>query len=372
MSNLSFLNKKKSLLSLGIMNGTSLDGIDFVLIRSFKKGGCEFIQEKDFKFPSALKNKLMRATQHLLKVDELAELHHELGRYYAQCFKKLPARMKKCDVIGLHGQTVYHAGSKSTLQIGEGSYLAAISQKIVVQDFRVADIAVGGQGAPLATIIHENLIANKKKIAVHNLGGISNTTLIENHKALQSFDTGPANMLLDLNIQKATRNKKSFDFNGALAKQGQSDKKLVERLMKHKYFAKRPPKSCGREEFGQIFYKKFLQSSKNLSWLDRQATLNDLTAQSIVHAYTKHAKIRPTEIIFCGGGANNGFLLKTISNYLPQIKISTINQYGWTASSIEGAAFALLAAKRIWNQPANLPKTTGAKRTVLLGKIIEL
>ncbi|MGE3975864.1 MAG: anhydro-N-acetylmuramic acid kinase [Bdellovibrionales bacterium] len=208
---------KTSLKVLGIMNGTSLDGVDFVLTH-IKKSPLQvtFSNHTSCTFPPTLREKLKLATRHELKVAELARLHHELGRFYAYQTEKLGLKKKwKFDLIGLHGQTVFHEGGNSTLQIGEPSYLAATTETPVIADFRAADLAVGGQGAPLATFFH--LIAFQKfikqhPVCVHNLGGISNVSyfrkgsvslfLNSRKKDIFSFDTGPANMLIDLLAQK--------------------------------------------------------------------------------------------------------------------------------------------------------------------------
>lgn len=362
--------KKTSFKALGIMNGTSLDGVDYVQIEyNLKTEKIQFSQEKAFAFPAALRKRLMQATQHNLNVAELAELHYDLGRFYAQCYRKLPPSMKRNHVIGLHGQTVYHRGGYATLQIGEGSFLALESATAVIQDFRAADIAASGQGAPLATYFHHFVFARKSKnICIHNLGGISNVTVLKGERVLQSFDTGPANMLLDLHMQKSGH--KKFDDEGRLARSGRADLDLVNQMLEHKFFKKKPPKSCGREEFGEKFLEQFLKQAKALSTRDRQATLTIFTAISIVEAYIHFVKTTPDEIIFCGGGARNKFLIECIKNFMPEVKIATVDDYGWSLSSIEGAAFALMALKNLLGDKTNLPQTTGARKSVQLGKLI--
>lgn len=366
-------------LVIGIMNGTSLDGIDFVLAEVHKPKTkqshpkVKFISEKSFQFSAEMKSQLSKAAQHESMVKELARLHHDLGRFYAECYKKLPAKFKKANLIGLHGQTVYHEGPRATLQIGESSYLATASGKIVISDFRPADLSFGGHGAPIATLFHEKvLVGNLAKgtcVAIHNLGGISNLSLIDKSGVKLSFDTGPANMLLDLFIQSYTQGKSSYDHSGDIASRGFVQSELLKRMLDHSYFKEQPPKSCGREEFGETFLGRFKPDMVNLSLEDVLATLTELTALSIVQAYKNFAKKLPEKIIFCGGGANNKFLLKRIQTLMPQAKIGTSLDLGWPVSSIEGAAFALLAAYRYWEIPSNYPKTTGAKSHALLGKI---
>jgi anhydro-N-acetylmuramic acid kinase len=364
------MNSKK-MRCLGIMNGTSLDGADFVLIEVDTTDlSCRYLETQSFNFGKKIKNQLLAAAQHKLKVDELALLHHELGRYYADCFLKLNADMKNIEVIGLHGQTVFHRGGVATMQIGEPSYIAAVSKANVVSDFRAGDMALGGQGAPIATFFHQCVFGQKNKVlSVHNLGGISNLSLLVNAKLTAGFDTGPANMLIDMAMKISSQNKKQFDKDGAGARKGKPSAPLVFKMMKHKFFKKKPPKSCGREEFGELFYNAYKKELQKLSLHDRLATLSNFVAVSIAEAYENYCEEKPEEIIFCGGGAHNKFLLEQIGQYLPHIKISSSQDYGWPVQSIEGAAFALLAAAKILGRNSNLPDSTGADRLTSLGKI---
>ena len=356
------------------MNGTSIDGADFVLVEIDKKNlSCRHLMTTSFSFPKQLKARLVLAATHKVYVDELALLHHELGRYYAQCFKKLSSDFKEVLLIGLHGQTVFHRGAVATLQIGEPSYLSVAANAIVVSDFRPADIALGGQGAPIATYFHVHNFGRKNNtISVHNLGGISNLSLIKNNQILQGFDTGPANMLIDLAVKIHTKNRKQFDKDGTLARSGSADAKLIKKMLAHRFFKKRPPKSCGREEFGEVFYNQFRKDLHKLKINDRLATLTAFVAQSIADSYQKFCVELPKEIIFCGGGANNGFLLQKISECLPGIVIKTTRDYGWPVESVEGAAFAFLAAARGLSLNSNLPESTGASRGTSLGKVTQV
>ncbi len=373
------LRQKKDLKVLGIMNGTSLDGIDFVFTIVKKSNSAKkppkisYISHKTFSFPQALKNKLKSAARHDLKVNELSLLHHELGRFYAACFGRLKSNQKKIDLIGLHGQTVFHQAPNATMQIGESSYLSVVSKTPVISDFRVSDMALGGQGAPIASLFHQVIFIDKKsRVSMHNLGGISNLSLISSKGVEKAFDTGPANMLMDLCMQHITKGKTHFDKNGLLASQGLVRLDQVGNLLKHPYFKMKPPKSCGREEFGEAFLKKFMRESSKLSAADKMATLSEFTAWSIALSYQKYLKRLPEKIIFCGGGANNKHLLKRIQNLLPEVKIQTTADYGWPVSCVEGAAFALLAAYKAWGLNSNLHRTTGASRPTSMGKITEV
>ena len=369
------LARKNKISVLGIMNGTSLDGVDFVstaISRRGKKVDVEFRGEKSFSFPPTLRKKLILAARHDLKVDALALLHHELGSFYAKCFSKLSPAQRKVDLIGLHGQTVFHQAPQATLQIGESSYLSAVSGVPVVSDFRVSDIALGGQGAPIATLFHQHVLGRGKSVSIHNLGGISNLSLITSKGVEKAFDTGPANMLMDMCLQRKTKGRVKFDRDGKIAALGKVDLKSVEEMLRHPFFKKNPPKSCGREEFGEIFLNSFLRKNKNMKIQDQMATLLELTAWSIALSYKKYLTKLPEQIVFCGGGAKNKTLLKRIQQLLPECKVRTCDELGWPVSSIEGGAFALLAAFRLWGLPSNLPKTTGASRLTSMGKITQV
>ncbi len=364
----------QSLRVLGIMSGTSLDGVDFVKIKVHKKNlKCEFVAMQSFKFPLQLRKRLFLAAQNEKNVAEVSNLNHDLGRFYQECFLKLKKPIKHVDLIGLHGQTVYHEGQRSTSQIGEASYLSLAAKKPVISNFRAADIAVGGHGAPLAPFFHEVVFGQKKKVvSVHNLGGISNLSLIVNGKMKLGFDTGPANMLIDEEIRNASHGEKQYDLNGTLSEKGKVNTQLLMKMLQHSFFSMAPPKSCGREQFGKLFHEQFSGELAKMKIEDRLATLTELTVSSIAKAYQNFCKPYPTEIIFCGGGAKNKYLMKRLEEELSIADIKTIDQLNWPTESIEGAAFALLAACRHWEIPANLPIVTGAKKKVLLGQITEI
>lgn len=359
------------------MNGTSVDGIDAVLTEITTTGQIQikYLDQAHIPFTQSLRERILKATTHQINLAEVARLHHDLGRFYAHTISNLVKKKKwKIKLVGLHGQTVFHEAPTSTLQIGEASYLASALNVPVVSDFRVADLAVGGQGAPIASLFHEVAFKNPKHIvSVHNLGGMSNLTQIQPKQGVtKAFDTGPANILIDLCLQKATQGKITFDKNGALAKKGLPDYHMLTEIMKHPYFKRRPPKSCGREQFGEEFLNQFLKTASKLSLEDQLATLTELTAMSVAHAYDDFAHPKLAEIIFCGGGAKNKYLISRMKYHMPHLNIKTTDDYGWPSDSVEGAAFALLAAYRFLEKPANIPVTTGAKKKVLLGKITKV
>jgi anhydro-N-acetylmuramic acid kinase len=352
---------------LGIMNGTSLDGIDLVLCKRRGKKDLTYVSHADLVFPPLLRLKLLKATQNLLTSGEASLLSHELGKYYAQAIAKIVKRKKwKVDLVGLHGQTIFHHSGKATLQIGEAAYLAQALGCHVVSDFRQADIAAGGRGAPIAGIFHQYMVTKTQAVSLHNIGGISNLTFIKNKKVLFSFDTGPGNLLLDTYCQKYLSI--PFDENGELAETGVVSVDLLLKLLRHPFLQQKPPKSCGREEFGPAYLKRFDNTLKKMKKQNVLATLTEFTAISIADAYKKN-KIKPETIYFCGGGAKNTHLLKRIAYYLPEVKITTTSELGWDPQHIEGAAFAYLALLGSQGIPGNLPHCSGAKKAVVLGKI---
>lgn len=360
------LKNKSSLKIVGIMSGTSLDGVDFVLTKVNRNLSCEYLKMASAQFSKKMKSQIMKAASHKLNVKELALLHHELGRFYAKELKKIPWSF---DAIGLHGQTVFHQGSHGSLQIGEPSYLHVNLKVPVVFNFRSLDIALGGEGAPIASFFHQKVLAQNKNGFIQNIGGIGNLTVIKNGKCERAFDTGPGNMLMDLYTQKHFN--KAFDQDGKIAQSGIPYQSLVAKLLNEKHFTKAPPKSFGREEFGEPYLnniKKWLP--KGAKKQDVLATLLELTCQSIVRSIEQFGKNPQAQhLVLCGGGAKNKYLVKRLGFLLPHLTVLTSDDLGWPTSAVEGGAFALLAACKLWQIPSNIPQSTGAKKTISLGQI---
>ena len=238
-------------------------------------------------------------------------------------------------------------------------------------------MAVGGLGAPLASLFHKVIFQvqfPKQIISLHNLGGISNYSLLDAKGNVEkAFDTGPANMLMDLLIQQISKGDLTYDKDGVFASRGLPAQKLVEELLKEtEYFSLKPPKSCGREEFGDSYLKILDHKMGPMIPEDKMATLAELSARSIAQAYAQFSRNLPEKIILCGGGALNLYLKKRIQYHLPKSQVLTSMEMGWPVNSIESAAFAMLAAFRVWNMPSNLPKTTGARKAVTMGKVSEV
>ena len=349
--------------SLGIMNGTSLDAIDYALVEADNRlEKLRFKKHIQKKIPKALKQKLFRAVTNELSSYELSELHFGLGRLYARHIRDFGT----FDLVGLHGQTIYHRGGHVSFQIGHPGFCSQISGKPVYYDFRSADIIEGGQGAPFAPFFQKHLsrLSGSNSMAFHNLGGISNLTLIKGSK-VKAWDTGPGNILIDTWIKEKTG--REYDKNGSFASKALPSPTIVNDFLKHSFFKRNPPKSTGREEFNLSFIKK--QGGKNFEKLDlceQLSSLTELTALSIHKAYQKETMI-PKTIYFYGGGVLNFYLMDRIQFWLPDTEIKTTDDLGWPAQAFEACAFAFLALARHFGKKVHLPKVTGAKKKVLLG-----
>lgn len=373
----------KSLIALGVMNGTSLDGVDAVLSKvTLSKRGFvqqEQLQSRSFSFPKSLRSELKSLAQGVGGPSDVSEAHFRLGEFYAKSVGGVRWRLRP-DVIGLHGQTIFHRGRSSTLQIGEPSFLALKLKCPVACQFRNADVALGGEGAPFAPLFHELVLARgnfEVPMGVLNLGGISNLTLLSK-KTKIAFDIGPANIVSDGFLQAKT--KFSFDENGDRAKRGIPDMRLVDSLMAQykKYFDRKPPKSTGRELFSfELLNAKNHRALKSLSVESALSTLNEWTAYSVFQSVDRAVNERAFQdlsvIYSCGGGALNGHLVSRIRAYLQSLGIEfhSTESLGWSPMSVEGACFGLLAALRFWEVPVSLSAYTGAKsQKVVLGSLI--
>ncbi len=385
----------------GIMSGTSADGIDVALVR-ISPHRPSATKQRDvprlrllghvaMAYPAAVRKRVLQAMNAPdISVAELSQLHWRLGQLYAdaveRALKKYPMRL---DLIGCHGQTIYHQGAARrhlggsvacTWQMGEASVIAARLGVPVVSDFRPADLAVGGQGAPLVPLLDYVAFHHAKRNRVlQNLGGIGNLTVIPANAAPEdvfAFDTGPANMVIDAIMTECFQ--KKYDARGATGARGRVLDAVVQNCLTLPFFQLSPPKSAGREEFGREFTARFLAQCRKLSRRDEDAvaTATALTATSIGLAWKRYVQPAllnaPTDYIVAGGGANNLTLMQMIrAELLPQGKISqhTSDDFGMPSSAKEAMAFALLAY-RTWNcLPGNLPRATGAQRPAILGKI---
>jgi len=357
-------------IGLGIMSGTSFDGVDYVLCQFNEDQSLKFKKQFYTRYPKKLIAKIQKVAQTKSQSSELIELHFELGRFYSQSLKSFQFK-EKLDFIALHGQTVFHAPPLGTLQIGHPHPLKAEFKCPVVYDFRSLDVAQGGQGAPLAPFFHEYFLDQTEELHfIQNIGGMSNVTY-KTKGQLKAFDTGLGNAFIDFFMQEHFQ--KPFDKNGDFAQKGIPDYEFIESFYsKEKYFKKKAPKSCGREQFSHTVYKKLLQSmsKKKLSLENKAATLTELIVYCIVNQYKEQIKKTPHQVILCGGGAKNNYIKKRLQYHLPDSFITTsFEAWGWPETALEAGAFAYLGLLRINNQKLKLRHVTGGPNSVL-GSIV--
>lgn len=363
------------------MSGTSLDGVDYAVCE-VSLDGVRLEKHWQVRYTLPLQRRLLAAVSGKAASWEVGALHHEIGRFYV---RGLGRELDDISLtgVGLHGQTIFHqpgSVSPATLQIGEPAWLAESLRVPVVSNFRAGDLAAGGQGAPLATLFHQAVFGRRGEfVCVNNLGGISNVTAIDwrtgDEPRVLGFDTGPANVLMDIAARHYSKGRRSFDLNGAWASHGTANAGLLERWLTHDFFRQPPPKSTGREVFGEEFWDRVLSdvARAKLTPEDVLATLSEFTAASLVLNYQLHLDGEPARVIACGGGAANPDLMRRLQTRLqawhPKLSLVSSEQLGWGSQQIEAAAFALLAYRRLNGLPGNLPTTTGACRPVVLGQV---
>ena len=384
----------KPLLVLGVMSGTSADGIDVALARISDAPphlNAKLLEHTSLSFPPTLRKEILRvAEQQPISAGELSQLNFRLGQIYADAIlaacKRFKIAPKRIDLVGNHGQTIFHQGKRapyfgkptaSTLQIGEGSIIAAMTGIATVSDFRPADIALGGQGAPLVPYVDYLLYRHPKLGRVSlNLGGIANITIIPadaKPSQVYAFDTGPGNMLIDALVQHFTHGHESFDKDARLAQSGSAIPALLNELMKDPYLKLAPPKSTGREYYGRDYVKKILTLGRRhrakSADLIRAATI--FTALSVVDALHRFVlpKHKIYQLIVSGGGAHNPLILAQLSAALPGMGVLPSSNFGVPEDAKEAFAFALLAYETFHQRPANLPSATGARGPAIIGKI---
>ncbi|MBF0276268.1 MAG: anhydro-N-acetylmuramic acid kinase [SAR324 cluster bacterium] len=378
---------------LGLMSGTSLDGVDLALTSISSVNQClvpELERFTTFPFPKALKERIQEQMQpDLSSVDQICALHVELGKFLgrsiAAILKEWDEDPRAIDCIASHGQTLYHfphgrdwEGNRqhSTFQIGDADQIAVQTGIITIADFRMKDIAAGGAGAPLIPYVDYLLFRQSGKPRVlHNLGGISNLTFLPDSNDPQkviAFDTGPANVLINLAVEQLIDPQLQFDAGGEIAAKGRTDPQLLEELLKHPFFTESPPKSTGREVFGKHYFQEIWETAQNRQMCaeDVVATLTSFTAHSIRHAYENFLPNDPrTEVYFSGGGIHNNFLMQLIQSLLPHLDIRFSSELGINADAREAISFAVLAYELLSGNPVTLPGITGTQEATALGKI---
>jgi anhydro-N-acetylmuramic acid kinase len=389
----------KSIVVAGVMSGTSADGIDVALCRISNgrttSPKVRLIGSAEFRYPKALRSAVLAAMDaKAMSVAEISRLHWRLGEAYADAIEGTANQFGiKIDLVGCHGQTVYHQGiasrylgadTRCTWQIGEASVIAERMHVPVISDFRPADLALGGQGAPLVPMLDYVMFRSDKVSRVlQNLGGIANMTAIVLNGTVEdvlAFDSGPCNMVIDACMARLFGS--PFDRNGAVARRGLVMRTVLNRLLREKYFSTPPPKSCGREEYGEAFTTKFIAMCRKAGAKDADVvtTATALTAESILHAYRqfvsphlrrKSSMATGVEYIVSGGGAKNATLMAMLRAGFESlgVRMRETGDLGIPAQAKEATAFALLAWLT-WNGlPGNVPSATGATKPVVLGKV---
>lgn len=353
-------------LYIGLMSGTSADGIDAALV-DFSQPHPQLIATHYNPYPRELRQLILELCHPgTNEINRLGELDIALGKAFAHTANTLLENQKisstQIKAIGSHGQTIrHHPHLKFTLQIGDPNVIAAETGITTIADFRRRDLAHGGQGAPLVPAFHQEIFASKESRAIVNIGGIANITVLTD--SVLGFDTGPGNNLLDAWAE--THLQKTYDENGTWAAQGKVNIELLNQLLADPYFKLAPPKSTGREYFNLNWLKKFLTPS--ISAVDVQATLAELTAINITDAVKKH--LNTGEIFICGGGAHNAFLLSRIKELAKPLTAHSTSQLGIDPDWVEAIAFAWLAKQTLNKKPGNLTAVTGAKKPAILGGI---
>lgn len=357
-------------LVIGIMSGTSLDGVDAVLV-DFSTQPMHIRATAWQPYPAEVRAQALHL-QHA-GADELhraALLGNALAHCYAQAVQQLLAEAAvtpaQIAAIGCHGQTVRHRPDAGySLQINNPSLLAELTHIAVVADFRGRDIAAGGQGAPLVPAFHAEVFGSSETHRVIlNIGGIANVTDLSPDQPVRGFDCGPGNVLMDAWCEK--NHGRPYDENGRWASQGKPLPALLTKLLDHEFFRKPPPKSCGRDEFNPRWLMQHLAGAESPQ--DVQATLAELTAIGIAEAIRQWCG-QPAEIFVCGGGVHNGHLLTRLSDHLPTCRIASTDFLGQPPDWVEATAFAWLTWRTLNNLPGNLPSVTGASGPRILGAI---
>ncbi|MDM9384214.1 anhydro-N-acetylmuramic acid kinase [Chlorogloeopsis sp. ULAP01] len=399
---------------IGLMSGTSVDGIDAALVDI---SGTDFdlkvelIAGATYPYSKELRERILAVCSgQAISMQEFAELDDAIAQAFAQAAQNIQNGHETASLIGSHGQTVYHRPPKNkdtgtrgggdtgtfsfsvsprlgafasslgySLQLGRGAVIANLTGITTVSNFRVADIAVGGHGAPLVPRVDAALLSHPQEArCIQNIGGIGNVTYMPAHQdnwleKIRGWDTGPGNSLLDLAVQYLTNNTKTYDENGAWAASGTPCHALVEQWLEQDYFHLPPPKSTGRELFGVTYLQQCVKDAESyqISPADLLATLTELTAASIVHSYRTFLPQMPQRVFLCGGGNRNLYLKYRLQEILAPTPVLTTDEAGLSADFKEAIAFAVLAYWRKLGTPGNLPSVTGAPQEVLLGEVHE-
>jgi anhydro-N-acetylmuramic acid kinase len=385
-----------SMIVAGVMSGTSADGINVALVRLSNRArelpNYQLLAHEEYPFPAPVRRAILAAMNaELASVPDLARLNFLLGELYAEAVEKTRRKHRvKLNLVGCHGQTLYHQGAADrflgrklavTWQTGEAAVIAARLGVPVVSDFRPADMAAGGQGAPLVPFLDYFLYRDRQTHRIaQNIGGIANLTAIPAGASLSqviAFDTGPGNMVMDAVMEKLFSRR--CDRNGKVAATGRALDGVITQLMRAPFFRQKPPRTAGREEFGREYVRRFLQLCRSASKPDVVTTATALTARSIADAirrfvlprFTTSRKQAAREMIVSGGGTKNPTLMSMLRQAIAPLglELHFSDEFGLPAEAKEAVAFALLAHETWHRRPSNVPSATGAKRPAILGKI---
>lgn len=393
--------RKSDHLLIGLMSGTSLDGIDAALveIRTNASGEIEQAVLREFTYlpySDEVRDYVLNlCSVESARIDQLTTAHYGLSEWYAcvveQLIQKAAIHASDVDAICMHGQTVWHIAGRTpfpgptgptevraSLQIGDLSLLAERTGIPVVGNFRARDLAADGEGAPLVPYADYILFRDPQKgRLLQNIGGIANVTILPAGADIEkvvAFDTGPGNMIIDQIVHLVTDGRMRYDEGGKWAATGQVCKEMLDRLLQDPYYQLQPPKSTGREVYGKAFAQELMAQAKQqgISDADLIATVTALTASTIAQAYIQHVlpHTKVEEVIVSGGGAHNQTLLRMLQEQLPAgMKVMTTQQFGMPDDAKEAVAFAILGHETLMGRPSNVPSVTGAKRAVPLGNI---
>jgi anhydro-N-acetylmuramic acid kinase len=353
----------------GLMSGTSLDGVDVAVV-DIRGRRFNVVAFKTFPYPEEVRRRLLAVSNAETHTAEISRLNFLLPELYARAVKRCGAPLESIELIGCHGQTIFHERG-NTLQIGDGSVLAERTGIPVVSDFRPRDIAAGGRGAPLVPFVDYLLYRDKKlgRVAL-NIGGIANITAIPPNAAREdviAFDTGPGNMVIDQLVAIHTGGRQKYDDGGRLASEGTVNQKLLADLLKDRYYRAKPPKTAGREQYGREFVERLVNTG--LPVIDLISTATVLTAKTVAIGIERFAGDCVHELIVSGGGARNESIMGLLQALLPGTVVRTSNEFGIDSDAKEAIAFAILAHETFHRRPSNLPSATGAKRPAVLGKV---
>ncbi len=385
------------------MSGTSADGVDVAIVE-IRGRKVDLLAFETFPYSAALRKSILAlCNPETARLHDICHYNHVLGEVFAEAVIRLCNKsglpLDSIDLIGSHGQTIWHnpQGPKydgevirSTLQIGEPCRIAQRTGIATVADFRPRDMAAGGEGAPLVPYADYVLFSDRKACrAVQNIGGIANVTFLPvcgkheacspscscehgAHPEVLAFDTGPGNMVIDGLVRLISKGRRQYDRGGAMAAKGAVNNDLLKEMLRHPFLRRKPPKSTGREQFGESYCESLYGQARKrkLSPEDMVATATAFTASTIANAYRKFLPTLPDEMILCGGGSHNATLVRMVQSQLPEVRIRSTDEFGISVDAKEAVSFAILAYATIQGISNNLPSVTGADEPVILGKIV--